>query len=407
MIPAPLGGDPTQRAALLLRLTGAGVACLATPDALRGLDLLSAPLLTSMDAQAVGGALGDEVGHPVTDDLALAALTARQKRAAWRDHDLRLVWGPDQGSQLATGGDALGGLAAGGTSVVGDVAVGGGAGRSWRPQLRPVRRPSVTVALTSRRPAALPSAIAMLAAQRDVDVEVVVALHGVGNVEQVERQLAAAELPGRVLALDATVPFGAAINAAVAAGSGELVLKWDDDDLYGPDHVLDLVLAQRQTGAGLVGKAPEFVHFEADGHTIWRTPGRAEAPSLGLAGGTFLTPRALLDELGGYPPVTRSVDHHLKHRVQDAGVGVFRTHGFGFVLRRHAQGHTWEGTEDRYRSQAQRTFEHLPAVLELGTAAALTHLAVDVATAVGPAATDRDEMAPLAPHVADPDGHDG
>lgn len=329
-------GEPALLAALVLQVVGAGTPCWCPPELIGRLGLLSPELreLLSFDPAEV-----DE------DDLRLASRIARQKRAAWADHDLRLAWRPD-------GADA------------------------WVPSLQPVPWPAVSVVLVSRRPVVVPTALAMIAAQRDVQVEVVVALHGGGDAVAIDAERRRLGLDGRVLSVPGSVPFGAVLNHAVMHTSAPVVLKWDDDDLYGPRHVQDLLIARRQTGAALVGKAAEFVYLDGVGRSIWRTPGRAEADSMGLAGGTFLTDRALLDEVGGYPDVARAVDHHLKVRLRDRGRHPFRTHGFGFVLRRHAQGHTWDAADERFTGKALRTFDGLPEILELGDAARATVLPV-------------------------------
>ncbi|MEX2548787.1 MAG: hypothetical protein WD638_01065 [Nitriliruptoraceae bacterium] len=331
---APLAGDPVLTAALLLRVVAGGTPCVVAPAALAPLELLHADLRAH---------LAVDLAPVLADDLALARLAADQRRAAWQHHDRTLSWAPGE-----TDG--------------------------WQPRLAPPRRPTISVLLATRRPALVPFSLQMLAAQRDVEVEVIVALHGGGEVSLVEEDLRRHGLAGSAFVAPPDVPFGAVLQAAVDRSHGALVTKWDDDDLYGPEHLLDLVLAQRQTAAALVGKAPEFVYLQSSGTTVWRTPGRAEAPSVGLAGGTFLTPREALDSIGGYPPVARAVDHHLKMRLQAAGELVFRTHGFGFVLRRHGAEHTWEADDDRFLGQAVATFDGLPEILGLGDAVRFEHL---------------------------------
>lgn len=329
-----IAGDVSRLASLVLHVVAAGTSCWCPPGLVDRLELLS-PELRSL--------LHFDLAEVADDDLRLASRIARQKRAAWLGHDLRVAWRPGQGE-------------------------------AWEPWLRPVPWPAVSVLLVSRRPSAVPGALEMIAAQEGVDLEVVVALHGGGDRSEVDRARTRLGLDGGVTSVPAAVPFGAVLNHAVALSSAPVVLKWDDDDLYGPRHVQDLLVARRQTGAALVGKAAEFVYFEGSGRTVWRNPGRAEADSMGMAGGTFLTDRALLDEVGGYPDVARAVDHHLKVRLRDRGTHPFRTHGFGFVLRRHAQGHTWEASEEQLAAKALRSFEGLPDLLELGAAATSTHL---------------------------------
>lgn len=325
--------DPALVAALALQVVAAGTVCWCPPATAERLELLGGELR---------GALAFDAAD-LDDELALVARAAIQKRAAWAAHDLRLAWAPDdQGA--------------------------------WRPRLSHVPWPAVSIVLVSRRPDLVPMALAMIAEQQHVELEVVVALHGsvdTGPVEEERRRLG---LAGQVLSVPAQVPFGAVCNLAVERTSGSVVLKWDDDDLYGPRHVEDLLVARRQTGAAMIGKAAEFVYLEDSAQTIWRNPDRAEGPSTAQAGGTFLLDRALLDEVGGFPPVRRAIDHHLKIRLRDRGTTPFRTHGFGFVLRRHAQGHTWDAPDDRFRGRAVRTFDGLPEVLQLGDAARFSRL---------------------------------
>jgi hypothetical protein len=330
----PLPGDPVLTAALVLQLTAAGVACWCSRDVAGRLDLL---------APALREAVAADPASALDDDLAAMARAARQRRAAWWHHDLRLTWSPDDAG-------------------------------AWTPRLAPALRPTVSVVLVSRRPALVPSALAMLAEQRGVTPEVVVAVHGDAGDTAVDAERRRLGLAGAVLHAPATVPFGTVLNLAVERTSGRTVVKWDDDDLYGPDHLVDLLVAHRQTGAGLVGKASEFTYLEEEDETLWRVPRRAESRYLWIAGGTFCLSRDLLDDVGGFPDLPRAVDHHLKLAIDARGETVFRTHGFGFALRRHGRGHTWETTADYLREKTVRSFAGLPEVLGLEDAARFAEL---------------------------------
>lgn len=321
-------GDPALTAALLLQLTAAGVACWCPATVTDQLPLLAPELRASLHA---------DLDDALTDDLVVAARAAGQRRAAWTHHDLTLGWDDDEGG-------------------------------GWRPRLRPHGHPPVSVILVSRRVGLVPSALAMIAAQRGADLEVVVALHGDADTATVDAERQRLGLAGATFTVPSEVPFGAVMNAAVARSSAPMVLKWDDDDLYGPDHVRDLLIAHRQSGAELVGRSAEFVHLGGADETLWRNPRGAESAYRWLAGGTFLTPRSVLDDVGGYPEVSRAIDHHLKFRIEERGGVIFRTHGFGFVLRRHALGHTWEADDDLLRTKAVRTFPGIPPIVGLGDA---------------------------------------
>ena len=115
----------------------------------------------------------------------------------------------------------------------------------------------------------------------------------------------------------------------------------DDDDWYGRDFLADLLLARRYSGADVVGTPPEFTFVEP----LWLTVRRQDATEAFrpvVAGGTMLMDRGAFVALGGFRETRKFVDAGLLAAVIDAGGTVYRCHGHGYVLRRGAQGHTWD-----------------------------------------------------------------
>jgi len=211
-----------------------------------------------------------------------------------------------------------------------------------RAGVRTVGLPSVSVLLATRRPDLLPFALTQVAKQRH-RVELVLAAHGFSPDPGVVRDHLG-DRPCRVLTLPAATRFGDVLHAAAGAASGDVVLKMDDDDWYGPHVVEDLLWARRTSGADLVGMAAEMVYLEPIDVTV-RRRGPAEAPAKVVAGGTMMLDREHLRELGGFRSVTRFVDAQLLAAVRRAGGSVHRTQGLGYLLRRggagHQGGHTW------------------------------------------------------------------
>ena len=115
----------------------------------------------------------------------------------------------------------------------------------------------------------------------------------------------------------------------------------DDDDWYGPDFAADLLLALDYSGADLVGAPAEFTFLEE----LWlttRSTATTEVFRPAVAGGTMLTSRAVLRQVGGFRDTVRYVDATLLAAVAAAGGTTYRSHGLGYVLRRGATGHTWD-----------------------------------------------------------------
>ncbi|WP_160051612.1 glycosyl transferase family 2 [Nocardiopsis sp. FR26] len=204
--------------------------------------------------------------------------------------------------------------------------------------------PTVSVVLCTRRPEMVGFALAQIARQRGVDVEVVLTLHGFpASLPEVASAVAAFRETGVPLIVheaDADQIFGTVLNDAVARTSGTLVSKWDDDDWYGPEHLADLVLARTYSGAELVGVGQDFVYLQEIDLTLWRSR-KSEAATRFIAGGTILTDRAVLEETGGFRPLPRAIDTQLLIAVIRGGGRIYRAHGLGYVLRRTGGGHTW------------------------------------------------------------------
>ncbi len=233
---------------------------------------------------------------------------------------------------------------------------------------RPARlsRPTVSVVMATRRPERLRSALAQVAGQTHARLELVLGLHGDGfDPAQVRRLVSECvpHTPCQVVPVPARVRFGAVLARATRAASGRLLAKFDDDDLYGPDHVADLLAARAYSGAVVVGKSFEYINFPDLDRTVQRPVHAAEAYTRFVAGGTILVAMDDLADVGGWRPVRRGVDRALLGAVLDAGGSAYATHGLGYVYVRHGDGHTWRVSSERLLAGVRRSWTGVPADL--------------------------------------------
>ncbi|GAA0981528.1 hypothetical protein GCM10009551_024810 [Nocardiopsis tropica] len=277
-----------------------------------GVPLLSGPVPAW--AAGLGRPLGDllegAADADLTDRLRREEHSVRLRRAALRTHGLRTRW----------------------RSLAAEAGV-------------PVPpAPRISVILCTRRPEMVGFALAQIARQRGVDLEVVLTLHGfpadLPGVAAAVAEAAATGLRIVVHEADADQVFGSVLNDSAARASGDLLAKWDDDDWYGPDHLADLALARAYSGAELVGTGQDFVYLQEVDVTVWRSR-ESETATRFIAGGTILTDRVVLEETGGFRPLPRAIDTQLLLAVTRGGGRIHRTHGLGYVLRRTGGGHTW------------------------------------------------------------------
>lgn len=306
---AAFHAGPVERAGTLARLAASGVpVCLTDRDPeLR--DLLGPELHGLMQAGIKGA-----------DATAREAVSIRMRRAALRGHSLGA-----RARQVCA------------------------AALDDPPQL-----PRVSVLLATRRPGRLATALANVARQNYPRLELVLALHGPGfGPEAVERALDGFTHPVKMLRLGEQQVLGSVLNAAADAASGSLLAKMDDDDLYGAEHLWDLVLAREYSGAALVGKFPATVYLAGPDRTVRQRRVRSETWSRSITGGAMLLSRAALDQAGGWRPVRRHVDQALIDDVLRGGGGVYRTHDTGYLLVRHGGRHAWEADDADFMVQAE------------------------------------------------------
>lgn len=212
--------------------------------------------------------------------------------------------------------------------------------------------PTIAVVMSTNRPQFVARAVAQMQSQCSVDIELHVALHGcarsdIGEIDferGAVRSATVHEFAGDEL-------FGSVLRRTSDEVSAAWLSKWDDDDLYGPHHLIDLWLAAVLSRAPLVGKAAEFVLIDDD-VLVRRRGGRTYASTRFLAGGALLMSRQALEAVGSWGAVPRSVDQDLIERFELSGWRTLRIHGYEFGLVRHGHGHTWDAGREYFLSSA-------------------------------------------------------
>lgn len=307
-----------------------------------------------------GRAVDAPVEAPGTDPRVIAeqAMRGVVLRAPWLNDQLARALGPAVAAAITAPLDADDPLAREEHAVVlRRAAHSTYSSHAWRRRLgelsgvRTHHQPSVSVVLATRRPEMLGHALIQVARQRGVErLELVLATHGFET--HVTRDGPAMT----VIQVPASRIFGDVLNNALAAASGDVVLKMDDDDWYGPDFVADLLLARAWSGAELVGVPDDWHYLEPRDQTI-RLGTPVETYTGFVAGGSMLLDIGLLREVGGFRSVPRAVDAHLIGAVRAAGGAIYRTHGLGYLMRKTGAGHTWAEDLDDLTARATTTYD--------------------------------------------------
>lgn len=222
--------------------------------------------------------------------------------------------------------------------------------------------PAISVLVSSKRPDDIPVCLADLAAQSYPSYEVVLGTHGYQLApDQLAEFRGLLPVPLRTYELPADQTLGEVLGRLSRHADGELVSKVDDDDRYGPDHLTDLFLANRTSGADLVAKSARFVYIADEDVTIDRTWSAAEAFQVTPAGGTLLLSRGVLQAAGGWSLAPRHVDADLVKRIGSIGALTYRTHGLGYVYVRRGTGHTWHTETTELLERNEISYPGMPS----------------------------------------------
>ncbi|HUW78928.1 MAG TPA: glycosyltransferase family A protein [Candidatus Nanopelagicaceae bacterium] len=233
-------------------------------------------------------------------------------------------------------------------------------------ELRTTRRaaisqyPSVSVLIATARPSDL-SAILRQVHQQSLDsFELLIGLHNFAlSSDQCDQIVKLEERAIRVsmqnFAADHTL--GTILSTLAKSSTGDLIAKMDDDDIYGPEHLKDLLDSLLANKADAVGKAMNYVYLEALDVTVRRAgEGGTSAVELWadwVCGGTILVKRDLAEKGGWFGEGKSAVDRFLLNGVMKNGGRIWRTFGTGYVYRRRPTSHTYVTNYSKYLKSAR------------------------------------------------------
>jgi len=203
---------------------------------------------------------------------------------------------------------------------------------------------TVSFVVPTNRVHELDNVLANAARQRDVDLELVLVLHGVDvdepSLTARARDLGLADVT--VVRADPQLTLGTCMNLGVDAASGRWIAKVDDDNYYGAEYAADLVDAFRYTEAQITGKWAHYVWLRSTGAVVLRYPDSEHSYERRVQGGSMMFDRDLVKDVR-FSDIPRAVDSDILDRAAAAGARIYSADRFNFVSVRGSDrmSHTW------------------------------------------------------------------
>lgn len=220
-----------------------------------------------------------------------------------------------------------------------------------------VRLPTVSALVSTNRPHQLEHVFASVGRQTGVDIELVLLTHGfqpqVGAIDRLRDKYAVQSLV--VLNAGEEKTLGECLNDCVDASGGEIVSKMDDDDIYCPDYMSDMLHALNYSGAQIVGKQAHYMYVEKFDATILRNPLQEHrrsrmvmGPTLTGSRGVFLSHR--------FEPLGRGEDTAFLKSIISDDAAIYSSDRFNYCQVRHGSGHTWTISDNELLASGEIKF---------------------------------------------------
>lgn len=216
---------------------------------------------------------------------------------------------------------------------------------------------SISAVVPTNRTHELDNVFANLGRQDHPAVELVLVLHGLDTDDaDLRRRAAEAGVQDvQIVHADASLTLGACMNLGVDAAGGQYIAKMDDDNIYGPAYLSDLLAAFAYTDAGIVGKWAHYVWLRSSGAVVLRYPDSEHRYERRIQGGSMLFAGDVARQVR-FSDIPRAVDSDILDRSMEQGVRVYSGDRYNYVSVRGDDrlSHTWTVSDSTFLTATGR-----------------------------------------------------
>ncbi len=215
--------------------------------------------------------------------------------------------------------------------------------------------PTLSVLISSARPSDLLAIMLQLEKQTLSQFQLVIGLHNFDLTRAHRSQIKILEKRNiEVITeyFDESFTLGKILTSLGKISHGEYIAKMDDDDIYGPHHLSDLLELIILKQADAVGRAMNFVYVEALDLTVRRMTSQgismANVWADWVCGGTILAKRSSAEGAGWFGAGKSAVDTFILQGIKSNGGKIWRTYGAGYIYRRSIAAQTYITNYSKY-----------------------------------------------------------
>jgi glycosyltransferase involved in cell wall biosynthesis len=220
--------------------------------------------------------------------------------------------------------------------------------------------PRVSLITPTKRPDMIPRALANYQSQKYPNKEWIIILNSAREDIPEIKQLCQKHPDISCIHVHEEKNIGACLNLAIQKASGEFCFKIDDDDFYGPNYVLDMMLEMRAVDADIFGKPTGFIYLEGSDKLMMRHRALESQYVFGgknvphMCGANIAGKRAILSEIMFAEDMRACVDTDFLRLCKAAELSIYLSniHGFAAMRGKDKTSHTWRAGDDFFKKNS-------------------------------------------------------
>lgn len=205
--------------------------------------------------------------------------------------------------------------------------------------LRFAKSPKVNIVVPTVRPDLIPYILETVARQVHTDLTLNIVVNSTSVSQEVRRLVAESEF-AKLHTMPSYKSIGYCLNYGIDQDEAHYWAKFDDDDVYGPHYLSDMLLQRKYVDFDVTGKASLFTYFEEFDRLNIRRLDNRDTRETFLGGGTILA----RPEINVFPEDVRGyADTLYLAEAAERGHVLVAADPFNFVQIRRADksSHTW------------------------------------------------------------------
>lgn len=153
-----------------------------------------------------------------------------------------------------------------------------------------------------------------------------------------------------LLKLNEDHTLGECLNHAIKHSRYEYISKFDDDDYYGANYLVDIINAFKYTDASIVGKHTIYTYMEDTKELLLRFPYREHRYMDYVAGSTLTFKKEIFNDIQ-FTHQNRSEDTLFLTQARDLGYKIYSSDRFNHIVtrRKNLNTHTWKISDVEFR----------------------------------------------------------